>query len=96
MISKKQAVERMLEFDRIIFSTQKNVELAIIMASSTGNQCVTFFYHKKTVTKLKSLLRRKGFYVEAVTFKSSPEQELITVWWDSSILESHQRTKEEA
>jgi aspartokinase len=94
MISKKQAMERMLEFDAISFSTQKNVDLAIIMASSTGSQSVTFFYEKKTATKLKKLLRKKGFYLETVTFKSAPDQELITVVWDTDMLTSHERNKE--
>jgi hypothetical protein len=94
MISKKQAMERMQEFDTLSFSNQKNVDLAITMASSTGNQSVTFFYEKKTVGKLKKLLRKKGFYLETLTFKSAPDQELITVVWDTSMLESHERAKE--
>lgn len=94
MISKKQAEARMLEFDGISFSSQKNVDLAIVMASSTGNSSVTFFYEKKTVAKLKKLLRKKGFYLETITFKSTPDQELITVVWDSAILEGGERYRE--
>ena len=94
MISKKRAMERMLEFDSMSFSTHKNVDLAITMASSTGNQSVTFFYEKKTALKLKNLLRKKGFYIETATFKSTPDQELITVVWDTEILTSQERNKE--
>jgi hypothetical protein len=94
MITKKKATEMMMEFDSLLFSSQKDVDLAITMAASTGNQSVTFFYQAKAATKLKTLLRKKGFYVETATFKSSVDQELITVVWDTEMLTSHERNTE--
>lgn len=94
MISKKQAMERMQLFDSLSFTKQSDVDLAICMASATGNQSVSFFYDKKTVTKLKKLLRKNGFYLETITFKSNAQQELITVVWDTTILSTHERVSE--
>lgn len=94
MISKKAAIEMMTDFDSSILTSQRDVDLAITMAASTGNQSVTFFYDIKGISKLKTLLRKKGFYIETAIFKSNADQELITVVWDTSILESHERSRE--
>jgi hypothetical protein len=77
-----------------ILNSIEEASLLIDTASLIGNDNISFFYPAKKALKLKTKLRKNSFYVESVTFKSSPEQEFITVVWDSRILASHERTME--
>jgi hypothetical protein len=94
MISKKQAAKLLEQYQETLLNTQVDVNLFIEMAAASGSSYLSFFYEKKNSVKLKKVLRDKGFYLETLTFRSSPEQERITIIWDSSILSSIERSGE--
>ena len=94
MITKKQALNIMENFHSDCLKTMSDVDFAIGIAAGTGNASLSFFYPAKSAVKLKAKLRKNGFYLETVTFRSMPTQEHITVIWDSSILENSERNIE--
>jgi hypothetical protein len=94
MITKKKALAIMENFHSDMLTKISDVDFAISIAAGTGNASLSFFYPKKTAMKLKTKLRAGGFYLETVTFRSMPNQEHITVIWDSSILAEMERTTE--
>jgi hypothetical protein len=94
MITRKKALEIMESFHSDSLRNMKEVDFAISIAAGTGNESISFFYPAKLAGKLKTTLRKNGFYLETLTFRSMPTNEFLTVVWDSSILSSHERTTE--
>jgi hypothetical protein len=94
VITKKQALNIMENFHSDCLKTMSDVDFAISIAAGTGNSSLSFFYPAKAAVKLKAKLRANGFYLENVTFRSMPNQEHITVIWDSNILSSSERNTE--
>jgi hypothetical protein len=95
MITKKEAYENMMGFDaHPPVTTMSLINEIIDISSKLGQQAISIYIPIKSLEKFKTSLRKRGFDVQYVTFKSMPEVAYITIVWDIADFAVGERSSE--
>lgn len=82
MITKKTAYQNMKDFEsHPPVTTMVEVNEILEVSSFLGHPAVSFYIPTKSLDKFKTSLRKRGFGVEYVVFKSMPDAIYFTVIW---------------
>lgn len=90
--TRERARENMRRFEaHTLITNQKSLASLISIASSIGAGHISVFISESKFSGLKSKLRKNGFHVEYVRFKSLPNSVYTTIVWDIAPFSSNER-----
>lgn len=95
MITKKEAYESMMGFEAHPPVTSMALINEIIdISSKLGQQAISLYVPTSMLEKFKTSLRKRGFHIEYISFKSMPDVVYFTIVWDIADFAVGERSSE--